>query len=442
MTVMNAYEQLFAEGYLGGKPGSGTFVSSHLPEEFLQLPPQPNLQGAPKKVARKLELSDYADRLSKRSIAIHRNHGATELIPFQHGVTAIDQFPFDVWSKIVARHYKYPDRSDFGYGDPGGLQFLRQAVADHLRSARGVVCDAGQVMITNGAQQALSLISRVLLSSGERVGIEDPGYLGARDIFAAAGVEVVPVPVDGEGINIDLVPDNKDLRLIYVTPSHQFPLGGTLTLSRRLKLLEWARDHDAWIIEDDYDSEFRYAGRPLASLQGLDRDDRVIYVGTFGKTIFPALRLGCMVVPQDLVETFTSARALTDLHSSLIDQAVLAEFIAEGHFARHLRRMRKLYAERQEILIGEVGKHLAGTLEVSAADAGMHLIGWLPDRADDQAVSSRLSEQGLKAAPLSKYALKRRARGGLLLGYTAFDRRQIRAGVKVMKNVLEGGLRN
>jgi GntR family transcriptional regulator / MocR family aminotransferase len=307
-----------------------------------------------------------------------------------------------------------------------------------LRSARGVRCELEQVIVTNGAQQALDLISRVLLTPQDKILTEEPGYLGARDILGASGSTVVPVPVDAEGIAFGRASHLRGLRLVYVTPSHQFPLGGTMSLARRLQLLEWARDNEAWIVEDDYDSEFRYAGRPLSSLQGLDRDGRVIYIGTFSKTIYPSLRLGCVVVPADLVDIFTAARALSDLHSPLIDQSILAAFIAEGHYARHLRRMRTLYSARQAVLLTEVEKHLKGLIEVSRADAGMHLIGWLPKGIDDQQISNGLKEHGVRAAPVSAYCINRPGREGLLLGYTAFNERQIKEGVrKIAKSLAE-----
>jgi GntR family transcriptional regulator/MocR family aminotransferase len=399
MTVMSAYDQLFAEGYLEGKVGSGTYVASHLPEDFLQIAGQEKKGFRSKRIARRIKLSNYGEYLRDRIGLISRNHGATEFVPFQHGLTAIDKFPFEVWSKIAQRHLKYTQSATLGYGESGGLRPLREAIAEHLRSARGVKCESEQVIVTNGAQQALDMISRVLLTPQDKILMEDPGYLGARDILAGSTAEIVAIPIDAEGIDLKRASHLRNLRLAYVTPSHQFPLGGTMSLSRRLQLLEWARDREAWIIEDDYDSEFRYAGRPLASLQGLDRDGRVIYVGTFSKTIYPSLRLGCVVVPPDLVDIFTAARALSDLHSPLIDQSILAEFIAEGHYARHLRRMRTLYASRQEVLLAETERYLKGLLEIAKADAGMHLIGWLPAGVDDQNVSRQLRREAFGRLP-------------------------------------------
>lgn len=266
---------------------------------------------------------------------------------------------------------------------------------------------------------------------------EDPCYPEARGAFEAAEADIIPVPVDREGIDIGNAPADSGAKLVYVTPSHQYPLGVTMSLARRLALIEWARESDAWIIEDDYNSEFRYAGRPLASLQGLDPAGRVIYVGTFSKTIFPSLRLGCLVVPEELVDVFTGARALNDVHSSLIDQAVLAEFIAEGHFARHIRRMRTLYESRQRVLVEECRKHLGGLLEIEPADAGMHLVGWLPEGLNDVELSARATERGLKLSPVSEYYAKKPARGGFILGYTAFDERKIREGVKMIREILK-----
>lgn len=436
MTVINAYDQLFAEGYLEGKTGSGTFVASKLPEEYLHTPRVPG--PAKPKGSRKLKLSGYGDHLNSNLLAIARNHSATVVVPFQHGLTATEEFPFGTWSKIAQKHLKYSYRVLGGYGDPAGYRPLRRAIADHLSSTRGVVCDEDQVIITAGTQQAIFLISHVLLSEEDSVWFEDPGHLSGMDILNASGANVLRVPVDDEGFDLDrAIKTRGKARLVYVTPSRQFPLGMTMSLQRRLNLLEWASENDAWIIEDDYDSEFRYSGRPLPALQGLDRHSRVLYVGTFSKTVFPGLRLGCVVVPPDLVDVFSAARALTDLHSPVTDQMILAEFIAEGHFERHVRRMRTLYRERQAILINEVEKRLAGVLDVPKADAGMHAIGWLPKGVSDVSISTKAAEHGMRIAPVSKYAVNKLPRGGLMLGYTAFNERQIKEGVKKLAKILD-----
>ncbi len=437
MTVVNAYDQLFAEGYLEAKTGAGTFVAAHLPEEFLQTSGVERREHQASSPARKVKFSDYGQKLAQSSESILRHHGASSLLPFEHGVPGAEEFPFDVWAKIAQRWQKKPPSSILSYGDAVGFRPLREAIAAHLASARGLLCKVEQIIITNGTQQALDLIGRIFLSKTTDVYIEDPGYFGARDIFAATGARLVPVPIDEEGFDLQTARKrSRRARLVYVTPSHQYPLGVTMSLARRLNLLEWARDRDGFIIEDDYNSEYRYGGRPLASLQGLDRDGRVIYLGTFSKTIFPALGLGYLVVPTNLIEVFAAARALTDLHSPTLDQAVLADFITDRHFARHVRRMRGIYEARQRVLVEEARKHLKGKLEVAPAEAGMHLIGWLSQGIDDRDVSRRATEANLKIARLSAYCIEQKLRGGLLLGYTAFNEKLIKQGVKKLARVL------
>jgi GntR family transcriptional regulator/MocR family aminotransferase len=432
ITVLNAYDQLFAEGYLDGKCGAGTFVAAKLPDNLLRI--EIIKRSTQKKTDAPLRLSPFGERLALKDIGSIRARTIARFQPFQNGLTAVDKFPFEIWSRIAVRVHRNPSREVLGYGDPQGYFPLREVIAAHLRSARGVNCAPEQVIITSGAQQALDLAARVFLSEKDSVLIEDPCYQEARSAFAAIGAKIIPVPINAEGLN--LAAAKQKAKLIYVTPSHQYPLGVTMSLPRRLALLEWARTNNAWIIEDDYNSEFRYAGRPLASLQGLDQGGRVIYIGTFSKTIFPSLRIGCAVVPPDLVAIFTAARALNDTHSSLIDQAILTEFIREGHFARHVRRMRTLYEERQQTLIAECQKNLAGLLEVKKADAGMHLVGWLPEGVSDKAISRKATEQNLKLAPISAYCAKELPRGGLILGYTAFGKNQIKEGVKKLKAIL------
>jgi GntR family transcriptional regulator/MocR family aminotransferase len=432
ITVLNAYDQLFAEGYLDGKRGAGTFVAAELPDNLLRT--EAIKRSKQKKTNAPLRLSPFGEKLATKDVGSIRARTIAKFQPFQNGLTAVDKFPFEIWSRIAARVHRNPSREILGYGDPQGYLPLREAIAAHLKSARGVNCTPEQVMITSGAQQALDLAARIFLSEKDSVLIEDPCYQEARSAFAAVGPKIIPVPVDDEGLNLGAA--KQKAKLIYVTPSHQYPLGVTMSLPRRLALLEWARTNNSWIIEDDYNSEFRYAGRPLASLQGLDQGGRVIYVGTFSKTIFPSMRIGCAVVPPDLVGIFTGARALNDTHSSLIDQAILTEFIGDGHFVRHVRRMRTLYEERQQTLITECEKNLAGMLDVKKADAGMHVVGWLPEGVSDKGISRRAAEQNLKLAPISAYCAKKLPRGGLILGYTAFEKNQIREGVKKLKAIL------
>lgn len=437
ITVVNAYEQLFAEGYLESKTGAGTFVARELPDDLLQTGAGTKPSAA-RRASSPLRLSRFGEQLAAKNMnAAARGQMIATFQPFQNGLTAVEEFPFDTWARLAARRQRNPTRSVIGYGDPQGYGPLREAIAAHLASARGVNCTPEQIVITSGAQQALDLTARIFITPDDTVLTEDPCYLEARGAFEAAGANIVPVPVDGEGIDIaNAAAAGARAKLVYVTPSHQYPLGVTMSLSRRLLLIEWARETDAWIVEDDYNSEYRYSGRPLASLQGLDPAGRVIYVGTFSKTIFPSLRLGCLVAPAELVDVFTAARALNDVHSSLIDQAVLAEFIADGHFARHVRRMRTLYEARQQVLVEECRRQLGGLLQVEKADAGMHLVGWLPEGEDDVELSKKAAQRGLHLSPVSGYYINKPARGGFILGYTAFDEVQIKNAVTILRGIL------
>jgi GntR family transcriptional regulator / MocR family aminotransferase len=424
ITVVNAFEQLFAEGYLEGKTGSGTFVAKELPETMLQTKNERRKVSANTSKNEDLQLSSFGEKLNSSKVIRERSQAL--FVPFQNGLTAVDEFPFEVWSKIANRIIRNPTKKMLGYGDPQGFAPLRQAIAEHLKSARGVNCTAEQVIITSGAQQALDLTARIFLENGCSAIIEDPCYLEAKNAFSATGAKIIPVAVDEEGLNVAQIPTETNINLLYVTPSHQYPLGVTMSLSRRLALIDWAKMNNAWIIEDDYNSEFRYAGRPLASLQGLDNYSRVIYIGTFSKTIFPSLRIGCVVVPPNLVDVFTNARALNDVHSSIIE-----------HFGRHLRRMRTLYHERQNILLEECEKHLKGLLEIKKADAGMHLVGWLPDGVSDAEVYEKGIECGLKLAAISSYFANPIKRGGIILGYTAFNRKEITEGIKTTGEIIK-----
>jgi GntR family transcriptional regulator/MocR family aminotransferase len=318
---------------------------------------------------------------------------------------------------------------------------LREAIAQYLIAARGVRCSAEQVIIVAGSQQGLDLAARVLLDVGDKVWLEDPGYIGARGALQSAGADVVPVPVDREGLNVaDAITRCPSARLVYITPSHQFPLGVTMSLPRRLALLEWAHRAGAWILEDDYDSEYRYTGRPLPALQGLDTENRTVYLGTLSKTLFPSLRLGYLVVPPDLVDTFIAAKALADRHAPSVEQAVLADFMSEGHFARHIRRTRVLYAARQAALVETATSELAGLLEVHTAEAGMHLVGYLPDGVDDKAVSQQAAAHQVEAPALSSYALAPLRRRGLLLGYAAFSHADITDGIHRLATALRNSV--
>jgi GntR family transcriptional regulator/MocR family aminotransferase len=432
-TVMNAYTQLLAEGYVEGEVGSGTYVARTLPDELLQARTSAIQAHAPIQNGR--TLSQRGMRLA--SLRVPTPRFPSELKAFRPGMPALDAFPYELWARLLMRRWRRPQRSLLGYGDAAGYKPLREVIASYLGEARAVRCVAEQVIVVAGSQQALDLTARVLLDEGDGAWIEDPGYPGAWGALLGAGARLAPIPVDGEGLNVAVGQERSpEARLVYVTPSHQYPYGVTMSLPRRLALLEWASQAGAWVIEDDYDSEYRYAGRPLAALQGLDRQDRVIYLGTFSKVLFPALRLGYMIVPADLVEAFRAARALSDRHSPVLDQAVLADFISDGHFARHIRRMRALYAERQAILVEAAKGELAGLLEVHPAEAGMHLVGWLPAGMDDVEVSRCAAVHRVEVPPLSMYSMQPLERLGVLLGYTAVGETEIREGVQRLAKAL------
>ena len=441
-TIVNAYDQLFAEGYLAGKTGAGTFVAGNLPDELVEVNRR-QFAAAPKTIessapnlARRAE-SLRAAREAATPLFNPARNGNKKLIAFQHGLPALDRFPFDVWARLVAKRWRESPADLLGYGSALGFRPLRETIAAYLKTARGVVCSAEQVIIVAGAQQAFDLAARVLLDAGDAVWLEDPFYSGARAAFLAHGAKTFGVPVDDAGFSLtEAIKTGVQPKLVYVTPSHQMPLGVTMSLQRRLGLLDWASRAKAWIVEDDYDSEFRYNGRPLASLQGLDKSERTLYVGTFSKTLFPSLRLGCLVVPNSLVEIFTTARLIGDLQSPTVDQAVLNDFIVEEHFARHIRRMRALYKERQEILIDEASRELGGLLEVAPDDAGLHLVGWLPKNVCDRCASTKALAHNVAAAALSNYSERSLNRGGLILGYAATDEQQIKTGVQKLAAAL------
>ena len=441
-TVVTAFEQLLAEGYLEGKTGSGTYVARSLPDE--QLGVRANGTGGngirrPAGSGRR-RLSERGALLAATRTTAARDYGAPRA--FRPGVPALDEFPYAVWRRLSGKTLRHPPWGLLGYGEPAGYRPLREEISARLSEARAVRCSWEQVIVVSGSQQALDLASRILLDPGDAAWVEDPGYVGARAALSGAGARLVPVPVDEEGLNVAAGEGAApDARLVCVTPSHQYPLGVTMSLPRRLALLEWANRSGAWVLEDDYDSEYRYAGRPLEALQGLDAsaEGRVIYVGTFSKVLFPALRLGYLVVPPDLVDAFTAARELADRQAPSVEQAVLAGFMAEGHFARHVRRMRSLYAVRQATLVEAAERDLQGPLDVRPSGAGMHLVGWLPPAKDDRAASRRAAAQGVEAPPLSLYRIGTvpTTRGGLLLGYAAVAEGEIRAGIKRLAVALE-----
>lgn len=460
-TVVAAYDQLLSEGYLEGRHGSGTYVSRVLPEERLAAPRPPTPRppaGVPRAAAgaETRSLSVRGRALAALRPGPPRPEAREPVRAFTPGIPELDAFPFELWGRLLGRTWRRPPAARALHGDPAGFRPLRAAIARYLCGVRALRCDWTQVIVTSGAQQGLDLAARLLLDPGEAVWIEEPGYPGLRGPLLAAQAELVPLPVDRDGISVAAGRRRAPAaRLAVVTPSHQYPLGATMSLARRLALLDWARGSGAWIVEDDYDSEFRYAGRPLAALQGLDADragetgaggGRVIYLGTFSKIMFPSLRLGYLVVTPDLVAPFAQARAALDDHPSAVAQPALAEFFEAGHFAAHVRRMRLLYGARRECLLAAAERHLGGLLELAPDAAGLHLVARptpeLAARMDDTEAAARAAAAGLATPALSSYHLDRRCGGsgapeqGLLLGYAAVTEPEIEAGIETLARAL------
>ncbi len=436
-TVTAAFEQLVAEGYLESRVGDGTYVSSALPDDLLHVHSahHPSTRGAQ-------EIPLYFSERHRTIVTTPMGGSEDEFAPraFRTGIPALDAFPYSIWSRLVARHWRNPRPELLTYGEAAGYLPLRQAIADYLGAARGVRCTVDQVLITAGSQHALDLIAQVLLDPGDPVWIEDPGYRGARAALLGVGAKLVPVPLDEEGLSVVAgIAAEANARMAYVTPSHQYPTGVTMSVARRLALIEWAHRANAWILEDDYDSEYRYHGRPLAALQGLDTQElqsRVLYTGTFSKVLFPGLRLGYIVTPPLLTNAFTQALHLAHRYLSVIDQAVLTDFITEGHFARHIRRMRALYATRQAVLIDAIRHELADYMTVDAAPAGLHLVGWLQAGLDDRKVAIAAAQQGVEVAPISSYTLLPAVRQGLVMGYAMLNEAEIVTGVEGLRQAL------
>lgn len=439
-TILAAYDQLFAEGYIEGKIGSGTRVSRILPEEVLAT--RSNAQSIEDTIKQKpVRLSKVAQLLINDRPSQRQSGGSNA---FRPGVPEIDRFPWSLWSRISAKFWRHPPRDLLSYGEAAGYGPLRSAIADYLRSVRGLICDADQVIITAGAQQAIDLTARVLIDPNDKVWIEDPGYAGIRGVLKAAGAELIPLPIDSDGLNVakgqSLAPD---ARMAVVTPSHQYPLGAVMSLSRRLELLEWARENDAWILEDDYDSEYRYGGRPLSALQGLDNAGRVIYVGTFSKVLFPGIRLGYMVVPPGLSKDFVAVRRSLDDQTPIAMQPVLTEFIQSGHFAAHIRRMRTLYAERQGVLLDALNNKVSDLMSAQPDDAGMHIVADLNPELNlrDTDMAQLASKRKITVYPLSGFFIGPPTRNGLVFGYAGVESRDIIMSVDKLEKVIRDKLK-
>src|SRR6266446_5804070 len=431
LPVLNAYAQLLAEGYFESRVGAGTFIATSLPAQ----------QGGRSLGAAAARIDNTPRRISSRAAAMpayERPVWAGSLGPFQVGQPDLHSFPMDIWSKLIARYSRRVQVKGLQYGDPMGLPELRETIAVYLRTARGVHCEAGQIMIVSGSQQALDLTTRVIVDPGAAVWVEEPGYWLVHHVLRAAGCRSVPVPVDAEGLNVAAgISLSRKARAAFVAPSHQYPLGVTMSATRRLQLLEWAQRAGAWIIEDDYDSEYRYDGMPIASLQGLDSNARVIYIGTYSKIMFPSLRLGYIIIPPDLVERFAATRQVLDLCPPHLTQAVMADFIREGHFDRRTRRMRTVYAERRRVSGARLERELGAPLGLLGDEAGMHLATFLTSNRNDREIAAKAAQLSLWLSALSSAYLGNASRRGFVLGFGNTKTNDMAQAVRHLKRLIE-----
>jgi len=433
-TVLGAFDQLVAEGYIVGVVGSGSYVAQQLPDHVLEVPSAPVIPET--RAGRAAPLADRVARLRESPRAPAHVSGGSPA--FRLGVPPVDRFPLPVWSRLAAARVRALETAQLYHGAARGTEALRTAIVTHHAAARGVRCTPEQVIVVSSAQEAMDLAYRVTLNPGDAAWFEDPGYWSAQGALVGAGARIVPVPVDACGLDVAYgIAAEPGARLVYVTPSHQFPTGVTLSLERRRALLAWAGRCEAWVLEDDYDSEYRYTGRPLTALQGLDAADRVIYVGTFNKTVFPALRLAYLVLPPGLVDAALTVRAQGAQHAPTLDQGILTDFLVGGYYARHVRAMRVVCRERRDALIEAAEREAAGLLRIERPETGLHVVAWLPPGVDDQAASAAALSNGVEAAALSSYrSAGAGGRGGLVLGYGGLRPKEIATGMRALVHAL------
>lgn len=443
-TVKEAYEQLIAEGYLTAQVGSGTYVTQSLPDDLLQMRNQGqhaqrfDATVAQTESATPRQLSRLGQALQPIGESLRLRQPALLRSPFAIGRPALDAFPLALWRRIASAVYKRISETELTpIQDPMGYCPLRIAIAAHLKAVRGIDCDAAQIVIVSGSQKGLYLTARTVLNRGDPVWLEEPGYGGAQATARILQCDLTLVSIDDEGLRVeDGVQRNVQARAAFVTPSHQFPLGHTMSLVRRLQLLRWAADSGSWIIEDDYDSEFRYSGRPLAALRGLDTDNRVIYVGTMSKVLFPALRLGYVVLPPDLVDPFLGVQSQMDQYLPLAGQMILAAFMEQGHFAQHIRRMLAIYLERRDALVAAVERELAGAVSLGPANCGMHVVARLAAGFDEGAIAATAAREGIALSRLSNHYLGAEKEAGFLLGFTGASPAQLQEGVRRLAQII------
>ena len=430
-TVVEAFERLAAEGLIVSRVGAGSYVSQAL------LGRNPAAaRRTDRRMAMERRPGPLADTVARRSSLL------SERLPhvpraFTTALPAFDAFPMALWSRYVAKHWRSHRDVVMGYGSAHGFAPLRRTIASHLRASRGIACEPQQVFVVNGAQHGFQLIANMFLDSGDCVWFENPGAIGARNCFVAAGARLQPIPIDGEGLDVaEGLRRAPAFRLAFVTPSHQQPLGSTMSLARRFALLAAAEAADAWIVEDDYDGEFCYRGHPPPTLKSIDASGRVIYVGTFSKTLFPALRLGYVVAPPGLVGAFERFMDACFPGVPSNPQAVVADFMDEGHFSSHIRRMRRLYAERHDALHEAANRHLPGLISIARTDTGLHTVGHLDPAIPETTVAEEAWARGVTVAPLSRYAIDPIDANGLVLGFSGIRPEDIEKGIKVLAAVL------
>ncbi|MDQ8185084.1 PLP-dependent aminotransferase family protein [Pelagicoccus sp. SDUM812002] len=423
ITVTQGYEQLIAEGYLETKKGSGTFVAKELPDGFFRA-------GLDGKQSRPIERPRP-----------HRGSASSyiEQPPFLSGCAALDDFPAELWLKLYAKQLRGSPYSlnTYGHGE-GGFRELREAIAGHLSTQRGVRCEAGQVLILSGSQPGIELVARALVNLGDTVAVENPSYRGITNSFRMNGAKIRSVPLDEQGMLVDVLDRMKTVpRVVVVTPARQFPLGVAMPVGRQAALLEWARKSGAWILEDDYDSEFRFRGKPLPAMQSLSNQDRILYLGTFTRSMFPDLRIGYLVVPRSVYPDFLALWKTAAMNPPVSLQATLAAFIREGHFQRHLRKMRKLYERRSRWLAERVEDLLGDWIEVGVTDGGMHFVGYYKQPVDPLRLAEEGRKRGYVFMSISSYGPDSVERDGLIFGFSSFSEEKMEAGLQALREVLE-----
>ena len=431
--VLQVFEQLIMEGFFEGKTGSGTFVGKSVAEFSRSKSKTTNLGSGTDPKTRQFNHTGLNN-------AFRYTNNATEpMLPFQQSVPLMAEFPFATWARVSAAVHRKMHLLHLAYDDVQGYFPLRKAIADHLRISRSIKCDPGQILIVNGTRQALHLAAEMLINKGDQCWIEDPGYPGAVSAIERFGGQVCPIPVISGGPDIDFaIAHYPKAKLAYVTPSHQFPMGNTMALSERLKLLNWAREHQMWIIEDDYDSEFRYDSRPIPALQGMDKHGSVIYSGTFSKVLLPAIRLGYLVFPSEaMARQFANGKSIIDGQCNVVTQATVCDFITQGHFSRHIRRMKLLYKKNQDELVALIKRHLNDQLIPVPVEAGMHFVAWLSQDMDAEEIAGEALQKNLIVHPVSWFCISANHRNGLMLGFAGFSFKEMESAVLILKGVLE-----